>query len=79
MQIFYFRKKIIVDLLATLKSNEIKDPVKTHLFFLTWSCLHKHKPSIRIFHQHGILCNPGKIRDTVIVERDKGNGDVVLD
>ena len=37
------------------------------------------KSLIRVFHQHGILRNPRKIRDTVIVERDKGNGDVVLD
>lgn len=79
MQIFYFRKKIIVDLLTTLKSNEIKDPVKSQLFFLAWSYLHKHKPSIRVFHQHGILRNPRKIRDTIKVERDKGNGDVLLD
>ena len=32
-----------------------------------------------MFHQHGILWNPRKVRDTVIVERDKGNGDVFLD
>ena len=35
--------------------------------------------SVPVFHQHGILRNPRKIRDTVIVERDKGNGDVLLD
>ena len=79
MQIFYFRKKIIIDLLTTLKSNETKDPVKTHLFFLIRSYLHKYKPSIRVFHQSGILRNPRKIRDTVTVERDEENGDVVLD
>ena len=32
-----------------------------------------------MFHQHGVLRNPRKIRDTVIVERDKENGDVLLD
>ena len=57
----------------------MKDPVKSQLFFLAWSYLHKHKPSIRVFHQHGILRNPRKIRDTIKVERDKGNGDVLLD
>ena len=60
------------------RSEETKSQIKAHLLYIANSYFYNWKPSPCILHQHHVLPNLRKNKDTVIRKPDKGNGVVIL-
>ena len=63
----------------SLKSEETKSQIKSHLSYLGNSYFYNYKPSPRLLRQHRVLRNLRKNKDIVITKTEKGNGVVILD
>ena len=64
---------------TTLKFHKIRNPIKAHFSNLISSYFHKHKASSSVLPQHCVLRNHRKIKNVLIVAREKGNGVFILD